>query len=160
MSCFQGHRRGSRRMSRRPVRTQAGGDVVDAAADPLGHHVSQIHAQPGGPSSEVVRDGVQDQPCCVPAEALGREVAHAHAVLEVADGQLDFGVPALIGFEVEEVAGPVGDDRVVVEDRNRGSWPRFLACSSVGGVRRTISRTVRVRRARRARGPEVLGRTG
>jgi hypothetical protein len=38
-------------------------------------------------------------------------------VFEVADGQVDFGVAAVIGIQVEHLAGPVGNERVVVVDR-------------------------------------------
>ena len=48
-----------------------------------------------------------------------------HAVLQVADGILHFGVAAMTGLEIEGVAVPVGDESVIAvigEQRQSGAW--------------------------------------
>ena len=50
-----------------------------------------------------------------------------HAVFEVPDGELDLGVPAMVGLQVAQVAVPVGDDRVVVVDREQRCLVGVLA---------------------------------
>jgi hypothetical protein len=46
-------------------------------------------------------------------EHPGGAVAQSGALLEVADGQLDGGVAAVVGVQFDGGAGPVGDERVV-----------------------------------------------
>ena len=51
-------------------------------------------------------------------------MVQADALREVADVVLDLGVPAMVGLEAERVAIPVGDEGVMVVEREEGPMPR------------------------------------
>ncbi len=130
-----------------PARRQVHGDVSGRACESsrqaqltpakgLGRD-RFVEADASAKAGEVVGDDVEAEPGGVGGETARGQMVEAHAIFEVLDGVLDLGVTAVVGLEVEGVAGPVGDEGVVVELANKASW-----VPGVGRTRRTISRTL------------------
>ena len=74
-----------------------------------------------------MRHDLHGQPGTVGGEATRGEMIEAHAVLEVADGVLDLGVAAMVGFGMSGVPTSVGDEADIFGDRapcvtNSHSW--------------------------------------
>lgn len=111
------------------------GDGEQSSADGLGHDGTLVAgAEPAGPAHEVVGDSREHAPGSVGVELTGGAVGHAGALFEVADGELDHRVSAVIHVEFDGGAGAIGDERVVapqLEQRRLGALMR---------VRRTTSR--------------------
>jgi hypothetical protein len=61
----------------------------------------------------LVCDHVQPQPGRVGAKLTARHVVECQPGLEVADHILDQGVVAMVGLQLQRVAIPIGDERVV-----------------------------------------------
>ena len=104
------------RVCLRPERVMRPGTRQMVAAERAGLDERLAEPDACGPPGHVVGDHVQREPCGVGAETARREVVEPDPVLEVADRVLDLGVAAVVGFELDGPALPVGDDR-------RGSVP-------------------------------------
>ncbi len=99
-------------------------------------------------------------------ELPGRQVGQPAVPLEVGDDLLDDGVPAVVDLDREELAGPVGDERLVApvrDQRNlavpveaRGGLGPTDDETDVGGLR--LSREDRERDLRDVGGGLLLGR--
>ncbi len=57
-------------------------------------------------------------------ETARGEVIEPDAVLQVADGVLDLGVAAMVGFEVQGISVPVGDEAVIAVVDEEQSYAR------------------------------------
>ena len=92
---------------------EASGDGEEASSEGLGggHRFAQSDAT--GPAGEIVSDDLHRQPGGVGGKASRGEMVEPHAVLEVADGVLDLGVAAMVGFQRQGVSRPVGDEGVI-----------------------------------------------
>ncbi len=90
------------------------GHGEDVAAQRLGGRSLQpVAGELSDGAAEVVRHDRQGEPGRVGHELARRQVCQAGA-LELGDGLLDDGVPAVIGLDLGQREVPVGDERVVV----------------------------------------------
>ena len=65
------------------------------------------------PACQVMRHQLCRQPGTVGGEAAGQEMVQPHAVLEVSNGLLDFGMAAVTGLQFEHLPVPVGEEAVI-----------------------------------------------
>ena len=96
----------------------------EAPAEGLGgcHYLAQSDAS--GPAGQVVGHHLDRQPGCIGGKAARGEMVEAHAVLQVPDGILDFGVAAVVGLQFQDIPLPVGDAGVIAvvgEQRQLGA---------------------------------------
>lgn len=87
----------------------------------------------GGPPLEVVREGGDHSPCGVGEEPTGRECAN-RLVFEVTNRELHDGVLTVLGLDLLERVGAVGQERVVA------AVGQSSACAPTRQVRQTIRR--------------------
>src|ERR1035437_127407 len=88
-------------------------DVEVAEAQALGGYEAFAQTEAADPAGEVVGEHVEREPDGVGGELARRQMVETNAVLEVADGVLDLGVTAVVGFHLEHRARSVGDEGVV-----------------------------------------------
>ena len=103
------------------------GEPADETEEPtsqgLGGDDARTEADPARPARHVVRHHLYRQPGAAGGEPARRQMGQGDALLDVADGVLDLGVPTVVGLELEGVAVTVGDEGAVVIERvRRASW--------------------------------------
>ena len=79
---------------------------------PGGHHLLP-QTDAGGPAGQIVSHHLHGQPSGVGGKAPRGQMVQSHTVLQVADGVLDLGVSAMVGFQFQGVPVPVGDEAVI-----------------------------------------------
>ena len=94
---------------------EAAGQCEESGADGARNDepVGVVTAQAGGPTHHVVREDRDLEPRRVRPEHTRREVLESGSGLEVLDRQLDGGVLAMEPIDFDDVAGQVGEERVV-----------------------------------------------
>jgi hypothetical protein len=92
------------------VRQSSGQSEQSPAHGARGANGVAGQAEQRRPAQQVVRERGDDRPGGVGEEAPGREVRQ-RLILEVADGELDDGVLAVLGFDDVERFSSVGDER-------------------------------------------------
>jgi hypothetical protein len=117
-ACCQGQRAGRCSVQRRAVRVRRPGREQSAAHGARGADGVARQAEHRGPAQQVVRERGDDRPGGVGHELAGREVREG-LVFEVADRELDDGVPAVLGFDHGERFGAVGEEREQLPTRQQ-----------------------------------------